>query len=217
MDLESVLKKLAEKRPVFHSEADFQFALAWEIKSMYPEATLRLEYPFSYELVSGNKKGYIDILVGYQECTYPIELKYKTVGAKITDGAGDFYRLANQAAQNLGCYDFLKDIARLECMARDDNRVTGFTVWLTNDSTYWERPEQAREDAASAPFRVYNGLLKTGHMEWQGERKRTDRKAPIVLKGEYPISWHTYSDSQQKNGCFKYAINQVKFDSMVLV
>ena len=29
-DVEAVLASLAAKRPVFHSEADFQFAFAWE-------------------------------------------------------------------------------------------------------------------------------------------------------------------------------------------
>ena len=33
MNIEEILSCLAEKRPVFHSEADFQHALAWQFIS----------------------------------------------------------------------------------------------------------------------------------------------------------------------------------------
>lgn len=33
-DVEAVLRDLALKRPIFHSEADFQHAVAWEVHSM---------------------------------------------------------------------------------------------------------------------------------------------------------------------------------------
>jgi len=32
MELNAILKSLARKLLIFHSEADFQYALAWEIK-----------------------------------------------------------------------------------------------------------------------------------------------------------------------------------------
>lgn len=49
IDIEQVLKELAKKRPVFHSEADFQHALAWEIQITYPDANIRLEKPFQFD------------------------------------------------------------------------------------------------------------------------------------------------------------------------
>ena len=42
-DVEAVLASLAAKRPVFHSEADFQFAFAWESQKRYPGLKVRLE------------------------------------------------------------------------------------------------------------------------------------------------------------------------------
>jgi len=42
-NIEKVLVSLSRDRPVFHSEKDFQFALAWKIHEMYPRAQVRLE------------------------------------------------------------------------------------------------------------------------------------------------------------------------------
>jgi hypothetical protein len=40
----AILGALALKRPIFHSEADFQHAVAWEIHSRRPELSVRLEF-----------------------------------------------------------------------------------------------------------------------------------------------------------------------------
>ena len=34
---------LARVRPLFHSEADFQHAFAWQLHSAHPDARIRLE------------------------------------------------------------------------------------------------------------------------------------------------------------------------------
>jgi hypothetical protein len=34
---------LAATRPLFHSEADFQHAFAWQLHQQYPDARIRLE------------------------------------------------------------------------------------------------------------------------------------------------------------------------------
>lgn len=43
IDPYAVLASLAKRRGVFHSEADFQFAFAWEAKSLNPGLEVRLE------------------------------------------------------------------------------------------------------------------------------------------------------------------------------
>ena len=43
LDLPTLLTVLAQQRAVFHSEADFQLALAWQIKQQVPSRALRLE------------------------------------------------------------------------------------------------------------------------------------------------------------------------------
>lgn len=44
MSLDAVLERLALLRPVFHSEADFQQALAWEVHSIDPSLRVRLAF-----------------------------------------------------------------------------------------------------------------------------------------------------------------------------
>ena len=39
------MRELAQRRPIFHSEADFQHALAWEIHALHTDCQIRLERP----------------------------------------------------------------------------------------------------------------------------------------------------------------------------
>ena len=43
LPLDAVLAGLSAKRPVFHSEADFQHAFAWEVHLLDPRIEVRLE------------------------------------------------------------------------------------------------------------------------------------------------------------------------------
>jgi len=99
IDLVQVLATLAAKRPIFHSEADFQHALAWEIHSCLPEASVRLELkPHGWE-----KRSYLDILVSEASSTLAIELKYKTRSLMLSH-AGESFDLTYQGAQVDGRY-----------------------------------------------------------------------------------------------------------------
>jgi len=42
IDLQACLTDLAQQRPLFQSEADFQHALAWQLHAMEPAARVRL-------------------------------------------------------------------------------------------------------------------------------------------------------------------------------
>ena len=50
VEIGEILSALAEQRPVFHSEADFQHAFAWEIHQQLPMASVRLELPVQVSL-----------------------------------------------------------------------------------------------------------------------------------------------------------------------
>ncbi len=65
--IEEILKKLSGIRPIFHSESDFQFALAWKINDMYRDFNIRLEYPMS--------NNHLDILIFNSETSILFELK----------------------------------------------------------------------------------------------------------------------------------------------
>jgi hypothetical protein len=45
LDIKDIMGRLALERQLFHSEADFQHALAWKIHELRPLAKIRLEVP----------------------------------------------------------------------------------------------------------------------------------------------------------------------------
>lgn len=205
MDIHLAFDKLRENRPIFHSEADFQFALAWEIQKMYPHASIRMECP---SIEESNK--YIDIVVRNEGKVYPIELKYKT--KKFSTSMGDEqYRLKDHGAQDLGKYDCIKDISRIESFA---NHLPGFkngcVIWLTNDPYYWRAPSSS--NAGYAEFSIHHGAKKTGAMHWGNNLSAgtiIKRENGLFLRGEYEIIWNEYSSLGVGNGLFKYAFISV--------
>ena len=42
LDIDGLMASLANRQKVFHSEADFQHALAWQIHEAAPESQVRL-------------------------------------------------------------------------------------------------------------------------------------------------------------------------------
>jgi hypothetical protein len=50
LDVQELMIRLGEEHPVFHSEADFQHALAWQLHLQFPTARLGLEKVFASPL-----------------------------------------------------------------------------------------------------------------------------------------------------------------------
>ena len=72
LDIHNLMVDLSKQRPIFHSEADFQHALAWQIHETMPNCEIRLEMP--YRVSQGN--WHLDIWLQTMEIA--IELKYRT-------------------------------------------------------------------------------------------------------------------------------------------
>jgi hypothetical protein len=205
MDIISILESLRAERPVFHSEADFQFALAWKIKSINPTAEIRLEYP-----PPEDPRKYIDILVKDGDFVYPIELKYVTKKSHISV-CDECFNLKEHGAQDCGCYDFVKDICRIESFKSLTGFKNGIVIWLTNDPHYWNPPMS--DSVGYAEFSVHEGAELKGSMSWKshiGEGTIKGREKPLKLNGVYITNWHNYSQHPEKNGLFRYAVHIVK-------
>lgn len=196
------LEQLRKKRQVFHSESDFQFALAWELKSLFNDSDIRLEYATSSDI-----RKHIDILVRIGSSEYPIELKYKTRTLSAVNN-NELYHLKNHGAQDLGVYDFIKDICRIESFTTELKGFhEGYVLWLTNDSYYWRAP--LHPNAGYFAFSVHSGAVKTGVMKWgdnMGIGSIKGRELELVLQNEYLINWNEYSGLGVKNGQFKYCL-----------
>lgn len=205
IDLSATLKSLAQQRPVFHSEADFQHALAWEIQKYLPNAAIRLEYPIS----KYDSRMYLDIYVTQLHRLLAIELKYKTRALAIEIGSEKF-TLKNQSAQDIGRYDFIRDIYRLEQMLKADQKGIGYAILLTNDSAYWRATRN--EQTVDVDFRLHNERTLNGTLRWQGASAGTmhGRESAIALKGQYQLQWRDYSTIDSKNyGRLRYLVTSV--------
>ena len=189
MDFRRVMAALAAQRPIFHSEADFQHALAWLIHEVRQEARVRLEIPRDID----GRRVHVDVWVEDGE-RLAIELKYLT-SAVHADVAGEVFQLRNQAAQDLGRYDILKDLVRVERLVAAGMADRGIVVALTNDSTYWRGPGRGTSPNY-ADLRLMEGRALNGTLAWgpaTGDGTMRGREAPIELRGKYVCEWMDYS------------------------
>ena len=204
-DLVQILESLASDRPVFHSEADFQFALAWQIQQVMPTARVRLEYrPYEAERV------YLDIFVGSPSGNVALELKYVT--RKLTVRVQDeLFDLTNQSAQDSRRYDFLKDVMRLERIVAARPQTRGYAVFLTNDPSFWN--PHNRTDTADSAFRIHQGRSITGMLSWSTHASAgtiKGREAPLALQHQYRMGWRDYSSTPlNAYGQFRYLLLEV--------
>lgn len=209
VDIPSALSRLASQRPVFHSEADFQLALAWELQAQYPELHPRLEYrPFPGESAA------LDIRLASPDGTLAIELKYLTKALDLTV-TGERFVLKNQGAYDISAYDCCKDLERLERFVSAGVADAGCLVVLTNDSLYWRPP--ARPGAGYDAFRIFHGRTVSGALEWgdrAGPGTRRGRENVLELSGRYNLEWQDYSRLETtKNGRFRALVADVSAHS----
>lgn len=204
-DIETAINNLRVNHKIFHSEADFQFSLAWELQKILPDAKIRLEYCPLFD-----DSMHIDIYVLDEEHSYPIELKYKTKEIKMPID-GEHYNLKNQFAHDMGRYDFLHDISRIEkAKTLDENFELGFAIILTNDSAYWSAPYI--NNTVDAAFRIHEGQSITGSLSW-GEKAgkgTTKGRDPFELRGSYKTTWLPFSNIGIPRGEFRYCMIEVK-------
>jgi len=206
MDLDFVIRNLSQRRKLFHSEADFQFALAEEIKKKYADSEVRLEYP-----INGK---YIDIFILYGSDKIAIELKYKTakmVWNDIHDPFNETYSLKDQSAPDLGRFDYLKDIERNESLIQSDNATVGFTVFITNYNVYWEKRKEENYTPKDLNFRIDEGKEISGKRIWLNNPSinttGNERIGGVNLKGKYVMEWKPFSEiGDTSNSIFKYLL-----------
>lgn len=200
VNVPQALEALLSKKRIFNSEADLQFALAWQIQTQYPQAKIYLEYvPWKY-----NAQMHFDIVVCDGDIMIPIELKYKTKGF-----SGIFEDqnivLKNHGAQDHGRYDFLKDIERLEgfCGCEEYTVGTGYAIFLTNDSKYWTSSDKKSIDK---DFHIEEGKVISGELRWSDKAGdgSTKGRSGLTLKGRYQIIWKPYELAEGIQ--FKYTI-----------
>lgn len=202
MQIAEVLQELSSERPIFHSEADFQHSLAWKIHEKFLDAKLRLEYPVDIdEAPVGKSRLYLDIWLQLGDTTYGIELKYKTKELDMFNG--EHFVLKNQFAVDIGRYDYLKDVERLERLVHNRTLSRGYAILLTNDHLYWELP--TKEGTVDKDFRIHNGrtIRANQELKWSENASKgtmKNRESSIILMNHYSLTWNEYSAFTPKKG-----------------
>ncbi|SRR6266702_137361 len=206
IDIHALLAGLSRQRPLFHSEADFQHAFAWELHLQWPDATVRLERPIQ----TGLGLLHVDLLADLGNALLAVELKYKTRRVETTLGTERFH-LQNHGAQPVSRYAFLKDIARLESLSATP-AATRWAVLLTNDSAYWSKPGKA--DGTSAAFSLTEGRACSGVLEWGAATSAGTKgksESPIKLAGQYQFAWRDYATVEAaRDARFRYLAVEVR-------
>jgi hypothetical protein len=206
INITEILGELAEQRPVFHSEADFQHALAWELHRQMPDVDVRLELP----RVHAGKVLHVDIWMTREDSILALELKYKTRKLSV-EVRSETFNLLDQSAQDIGRYDFIKDIQRLEQLRLGAPSMVGYTVLLTNDSSYWAQPRDPY--CVDAVFRIPEGRVISGTLRWDERASpgtMRGREEPLDISGAYTIQWKDYSQAWVTGyGQFRYTVVEV--------
>jgi hypothetical protein len=186
LDVPATLASLAHIRSVFHSEADFQHSLAWQIHLADPDAHVRLETRSARNIR-------LDLLIISAGQRTAIELKYLVASFRGEIG-GEHYDLSNQAAQDLGRHDFVKDISRIEKLVAAGTVDVGWAVALTNDPSYWQPGR--KKNPIDVEFRLHEGRVLEGNLGWaaaaSGETTR-NRQERLVLTGRHECRWRDYA------------------------
>lgn len=205
----SHLHSLSLERPIFHSEADFQHALAWRFRCSLKNAEVRLEKPFKN---TQNRSRYLDLLLMVENRSIAFELKYKTRNISCLHN-DETFQVQNHGAQDLGRYDFLSDVQKLEkYVSTTDECERGYAILLTNDPSYWCIP--SRTGTVDENFRLYEGREITGELSWLGHASagtKRGRGEAIKLRDQYSASWKDFTTiPSEKNGRFRFLAWEVK-------
>ena len=232
-ELKTIMQNFASNSRIFNSEAQFQFELAWRINELF-DCKVLLELLSRIEVVPNThknakatnviKKDYTDIVLEKDDLRIALELKYKTALLEKLS-------LSHHGAVDLGSYDFMWDVNRLQMLTgktADETVKTpcerGYAVILTNDYHYWTTP--INNNVINREFRIHGngngiGKLTKGQHEWYDTtgkpglskviQKDKARSQSIALRKDYHYQWIPYLSvpNVEKNGEFKYMIVEV--------
>lgn len=189
-DLHAAMARLADRRPVFHSEADFQHALAWQVHADHPDVAVRLERPVA--LPDGSRIS-VDMWLRVVKEVTALELKYPTRRLDATVGPDEEFRLKTGAADHHR-HDMWHDVRRMERLVAGFRVNRGGVVMLSNEPTNWRTT--GRSGRIDEDFRLPEGATVAGTLRWGDGASLGSiegREDPIRLAGEYDITWHDYA------------------------
>ena len=182
------------------NERDFQMHLAtWLRNSANAYDDVDVEYYVPRQELDNyiwDSELRLDIVVKKDGEYCPVELKYKTkkVERKISrfdeDLTADVVVMKNQGAQDLGMYDFWKDVRRVELVRNRFERVKGgLAVFVTNDGFY---TKGSKESSNNYLFGMAGEAARSTKKHWANPESTCAKTHPnFEVEREYSIEWRT--------------------------
>ena len=197
---QDVFAFLESYEELLFNERDLQMHLAtWLRRSANAYDDVDVEYYVPKGELDGSvwdSELRLDIVVKKDDEYCPVELKYKTkrVMRQITR-FGEALRnekvevMKNQGAQDLGMYNFWKDVRRVELVRNRFERVKGgLAVFVTNDELYTKKSDN---ESNNRDLNMDEGPHpKAKH--WRNPKSSCAEKYHnFEVEQEYCIEWHT--------------------------
>ena len=191
---------LENNNELLFNERDFQMHLAtWLRNSANNYDDVDVEYYVPWQELDGyiwESELRLDIVVKKNGEYCPVELKYKTknierqitrfdelLNKKITV-------MKNQGAQNIGMYDFWKDIHRIELVRKRFKRVNGgLAVFVTNDVLY---TKESKSSSNNYLFGMVGDVTRLKQKHWRNPESTCAKTHPnFDVEQSYDITWHS--------------------------
>lgn len=185
--VQSWMDELARQRPLFHSERDFQLALALVLAD--DVAQLRLEKALSVsEPVGGRSRLCIDVLGKLNGHRIALELKYPKKRLR-ADVGGEVFDLPASGAPDLDTAGIWRDVQRIERLILDETVDAGASITLTNYPFWSERNTTARSQAYE--FRLWEGRnVDPGVLQWRLKGGRVGER--LTFMSGYHCGWRDF-------------------------
>lgn len=200
VNLPAILDKLARVRPIFHSEADFQFALAWGLGQVHQSVKTRLETrPREWATLVSEELGLLraslDIEVTSGEARLGIEVKYLKKPNWSKEYEGELFAFGNGVVDH-SRYDVIRDVVRIERYVESGPQRSGAVIVLASNPVFWNSPRASDRERVDDSFGIHQGQRLSGARSWAahaGAGTIKGRSTPLDVRGEYDIAWVNYS------------------------
>lgn len=199
---EDVFAFLKSNDELLFNERDFQMHLAtWLRNSTSAYEDVDVEYYVPVEELKKvgeyvwESELRLDVVVKKDSEYCPIELKYKT--KKVERRISRFDErlkksvtvMKDQGAQDLGIYDFWKDVRRVELVRNRFDKVKGgLAVFVTNDAFY---TKGSKDTSNNYQFCMMEGKPHTTQKHWLKPTSTCAKTHPnFEVEKEYCIKWN---------------------------
>ena len=195
-----VKRFLDTNKELLFNERDFQMHLATYLRRNGPYDDVDLEYYVPVIELDGYKDIWdtelrMDVVVRRGDEYIPIELKYKTKRVtKTLPRFGESVKeevevMKDQGAQDLGMYDFWKDVRRIELVRKRFKKIkNGLAVFVTNDERY-KKP--SRLESNHANMSMTEGIHSSKKHWLKKDSKCCATHPDFDVEKDYSIHWNS--------------------------